>query len=114
MVLDLDRLHTQWIAETPEEEQNPAAFTEYLKQQQNLQASLLQPRVSLKDSKIVPFEPIREPWSEYTLADGNILRLRTNLIAIKNRGTVSRPNYHVRTNLSLGSFTKEEYTIERR
>ena len=69
MTLDLDRLHTQWIAETPEDEQNPAALTEYLKQQQNLQTSLLQPRESLKDAKIVPFEPVREPWSEYTLAD---------------------------------------------
>ncbi len=117
MRLDIDRLHTQWVAETPEEKQTLSAFTEYLKQQQSLQANLQQPRRHPKDAKIVPFEPIKEPWSEYILADGNILRIRTNLIAVKDMGTTGAdkvPNYFVRTNLSVGGFTREEYPIEGR
>ena len=62
-------------------------------------------------SKIVPFEPIKEPWSEYQLADGNVLRLRTNMIAIYDTGKKNpdgKPVYLWKTNPSAMIFTEEE------
>ena len=61
--------------------------------------------------KLVPFEPIREPWGEYQLADGNFLRVRLNIIAVYNTGKKNpdgKPNYTIQSNFSIGTFTEEE------
>lgn len=62
-------------------------------------------------SKLVPFETIKEPWSEYTLVDGNTIRVRVNLIAVHATGRKNpdgKPQYFLTTNLSIGTFTPEE------
>ena len=64
-----------------------------------------------KGSKLVPFEPIKEPWCEYALADGNTIRIRVNVIAIYDTGRKNpdgKPNYIITNNLSIGTFTEDE------
>ena len=61
--------------------------------------------------KVIPFEAIQEPWCEFQLADGNLLRVRLNLIAVYNTGKINpdgKPNYHIQSNFSIGTFTPEE------
>ena len=68
-------------------------------------------KVIIPKGKLVPFEPIREPWAEYQLADGNFLRVRLNLIAIYNTGKNNpdgKPIYTFTSNFSVGVFTEEE------
>ncbi len=68
-------------------------------------------KVKKPRGKLIPFEPVKEPWAEYQLADGNVLRIRYNMIAIYDTGKKNpdgKPRYNFTTNPSIGIFTEEE------
>ena len=48
--------------------------------------------------KVVPFEAVHEPWCEFQLADGNLLRVRLNLIAVYNTGKINPDGKATRSN----------------
>jgi len=63
--------------------------------------------------KITPFEEIRGPkWQEYQLADGNLLRIKMEVLKILSTGQknpqTGEPIYNFQTNITATVYTEEQ------
>jgi hypothetical protein len=66
----------------------------------------------LKDMALVDFDIIKEAWSTYKLADGNFLRMKTNVVKVRKHPTMKAPDgtpvYNIQSNVTLGVFSPDE------
>ena len=67
--------------------------------------------VSPKSGKIVDFEPIKEEFSKYLLADGNVLKLKVVLLKVKRTDKINpdgTPLYNFSTQVVATVTTADE------
>jgi len=68
--------------------------------------------------KVVPFEEVTGPqWQEYNLADGNVLRLKVELLKVLSTGQkspVGEPVYNFQTHIVSTVFTEEQGYVRMR
>ena len=68
-----------------------------------------QPRIT---GKLMPFEEIRgAKWQEYTLADGNLLRIKFELLKVLVTGQkkpTGEPIYNIEFHPTMVVFTEEQ------
>ncbi len=63
-------------------------------------------QISPEDLEPIDFDPIIEPWNEYELSDGVILKFRTSVTQVdryKGRNQFGEPVYFVKENKSLNT-----------